>query len=144
MSSCRNTVNAVVGSLECDYRADENFFMARSLRAPIEVKSHHSSGSLGLVETGVSMRSTAVVCAMSGMAHERLTGDWRRKAAGAICLRRTDGAMNGSWDGARIWIISGSILAGTVVVALLVNRLIFLLAARVSRRRGNSGQHLFV
>ncbi len=52
--------------------------------------------------------------------------------------------MNGSWDGARIWIISGSILAGTVILALLVHRLIFSLAAKISQRRGKSRQHLFV
>jgi len=52
--------------------------------------------------------------------------------------------MNGSWDGARIWIISGSVLAGTAILALLIHRIIFSLAARIARRRGKSGQHLFV
>jgi small-conductance mechanosensitive channel len=52
--------------------------------------------------------------------------------------------MNGSWDGARIWINSGSVLAGTVILALLIHRLIFSLAARISRRKGKSGQHLFM
>ena len=52
--------------------------------------------------------------------------------------------MNGSWDGARVWIISGSILAGTVILALLVHRLIFSVAAKILQRRGKSGQHLIV
>ena len=48
-------------------------FMKQYLRAPIDIKNHHSSESSG-AEPGVSLRSAVVVWAMAGMAHQRLTG----------------------------------------------------------------------
>ena len=51
--------------------------------------------------------------------------------------------MPNFWGDTRSWLIAGSIAAGAVILSLIVHYVVFLLAARLSRRKGSQFWHSF-
>ena len=51
--------------------------------------------------------------------------------------------MHQIWGDARSWLIAGAVAGGAIVLSLIVHRIIFFIAARLSRRKGSQFWHSF-